>query len=271
LVKAETTKNCLGIMWEVLERYGIPAQLYTDRHSVYWYTQKAGGKVDRERLTQFGRAMEELGVEMIPGYSPQARGRSERWNGTWQGRLVAELRHAGIDNPAAANRYIAEVFLPEMNEKFAQEASEPGSAFVSAAGADLTRIFAIRHEGRTVANDNTVRVNNLTLQIEKSRFRDHFVKCRVDVLEHLDSTYAVVWKKRVIGRYDAYGQALKMNSGGQPPVPRSLSLSRPEKRPKEKRRKPPSASSPAASGALGSLSSVALSSQKTVSEYGKMP
>lgn len=90
LVEAETTRECM-------ERYGIPAQLYTDRNSVYWHTKRAGEKVDRERLTQFGRAMEELGVEMIPGYSPQARGRSERWNGTWQGRLVAELRRAGID------------------------------------------------------------------------------------------------------------------------------------------------------------------------------
>ena len=224
LVEAETTRNCLGIMREVVETYGIPVQLYTDRHSVYWHTEKAGGKVDRERLTQFGRAMEELGVEMIPGYSPQARGRSERWNGTWQGRLVAELRLAGIHDLAAANRYIAEVFLPEMNGKFVQEAAEPGSAFVGTQGADLARIFAIRHEDRTVANDNTVRVNKLSLQIEPSRFRHHFAKCRVDVLEHLDRTYAVIWKKRVIGRYDVQGQVLGINPGGQPPDPRGLSL-----------------------------------------------
>jgi transposase len=237
LVEAETTKTCMGIMRAVVETYGVPVQLYTDRHSVYWYTAKAGGKVDRERLTQFGLALEELGVEMIPGYSPQARGRSERWNGTWQGRLVAELRQAGIDNLAAANRYIAEVFLPEMNRKFAQEAAEPGDAFVGTHGADLDRIFAIRHEDRVVANDNTVRVNNLTLQIEKSPFRQHFAKCRVDVLEHLDDTYTVVWQKRVIGRYDSQGQALGINPGGQPPDPRSLSPLGPEKRLKEKRRK----------------------------------
>jgi len=106
LVDAETTKNCMLVMKSVVEKYGIPAQLYTDRHSVYWYTNKAGGKVDTSNLTQFGRAMDELGVEMIPGYSPQARGRSERWNGTWQGRLVAELRKEGIDNIQDANRYI---------------------------------------------------------------------------------------------------------------------------------------------------------------------
>jgi transposase len=213
LVEAETTKTCLGVMRKVVKRFGIPAQLYTDRHSVYWYTRKAGGKVDRERLTQFGRAMEELGVEMIPGYSPQARGRSERWNGTWQGRLVAELRLAGIADLAAANRYIATKFLPGLNRQFAKAPAEPGSAFVGAQGADLDRIFALRHDGRVVANDNTVRVNHLTLQLEKSRFRDHFVKCQVEVFEHLNGTYAVVWKKRVIGRYDSQGQAL-INPGG---------------------------------------------------------
>ena len=262
LVEAETTKTCLGVMREVVESYGIPAQLYTDRHSVYWYTQKAGAKVDRERLTQFGRAMEELGVEMIPGYSPQARGRSERWNGTWQGRLVAELRLAGIADLAVANRYIASKFLPGLNRQFSQEAAEPGSAFVGAQGADLDRIFALRHEGRVVANDNTVRVNHLILQLEKSRFRDHFAKCQVDVFEHLDGTYAVVWKKRVIGRYDSQGQTL--NPGGQPPGPRSLSLSGPEKRSKMgKGKRWASPSSPDVPPALGSLSRVALSSGET--------
>ena len=263
LVAAETTKTCLGVMREVVEGYGIPAQLYTDRHSIYWYTQKAGGKVDRERLTQFGRAMEELGVEMIPGYSPQARGRSERWNGTWQGRLVAELRLAGITDLDAANHYIAAKFLPGVNRQFSQEAAEPGSAFVGAHGADLDGIFALRHDGRVVANDNTVRVNNLTLQLEKSRFRDHFAQCRVDVFEHLDGTYAVVWKKRVIGRYDSQGQAL-VKPGGQPPDPRGLSLWGPEKRAKMgKGKRSTSPSSPDIPPALGSLPSVALSSGET--------
>jgi len=85
-------------------------QLYTDRHSVYWFTEKAGGQVDRGRLTQFGRAIEDLGVEMIPGYSPQAWGRSERWNGTWQGRLVAELRLAGIHDLAAPTVILPQYF-----------------------------------------------------------------------------------------------------------------------------------------------------------------
>jgi hypothetical protein len=264
LVAAETTKTCMGVIREVVATYGIPVQLYTDRHSVYWHTRKAGGKVDRERLTQFGRAMEELGGEMIPGYSPQARGRSERWNGTWQGRLVAELRLAGITELSAANRYISQVFLPGLNQQFTQAAAEPGSAFVGAQGADLERIFALHHHGRLVANDNTVRVNNLSLQLEKSRFREHFAKCRVDIFEHLDATYTVVWNKRVIGRYGAQGQPLGINPGGQPPDPRSLSLWGPEKRLKMgKGKRTASPSSPDTPPALGSLPSVALSSGET--------
>ena len=165
---------------------------------------------------------------------------------------MAELRLAGIHELAGANRYIAEVFLPEMNGKFVQEAAEPGSAFISAQGADLVRIFAICHEDRTVANDNPVRINQLTLQIEPSRFRHHFAKCRVDVLEHLDRTDAVIWKKRVIGRYDVQGQILRINPGGQPPDPRGLSLLRPGKRSKKERRKPSApASSPAVSRRSG--------------------
>jgi hypothetical protein len=176
--------------------------------------------------------------------------------------LVAELRLAGIADLAAANRYIGGRFLPGLNRQFSQEAAEPGSAFVGAHNADLDRIFAIRHEGRVVANDNTLRVNNLTLQLEKSRFRDHFAKCRVDVFEHLDGTYAVVWKKRTIGRYDENGQNLI--PGGQPPDPRGLSPGGPGKRLKMgKGKRSAFPSSPDISPALGSLPSVALSSGET--------
>lgn len=214
LVAGETTSTCLRIMRQVVEEHGIPAQLYTDRDSVYWLTRK-GGQVDRERLTQFGRAMEQLGVEMIAAYSPQARGRGERWNGTWQGRLVNELRAARIDNVAAANRYIREVFLPEMNRRFTVEAAEAGSAFVSARGADLERIFAWRYK-RLVAADNTVRVNGLLLQIEPSPYRTSFAKCQVEVYRHLDGTYSVDWQHRCVGRYDDKGKNL---SASPPPVP----------------------------------------------------
>ena len=260
LVDAETTKNCMRVMRNVVEKFGIAVELYTDRGSVYWHTAKSG-KVDRDRLTQFGRAMEELGVEMIPAYSPQARGRGERWNGTWQGRLVAELRREGIDNTEDANRYIEERFIPEMSRLFAVEPAEPSSAFVSAQGADLDRIFAIRYE-RKVSNDNTIKVNNLVLQLEKSRFREHFVRCEVDVFEHLDETYSVVWNKRIIGRYDNEGNALNPDASEKTSC--SMGLSHTGCLAGEKRGE--ASASPASiapASALGSLPSVALSSVRT--------
>lgn len=205
LVDEETTVDCMRLMRRVVERYGIAAQFYSDRGSVYWTTPKAGGKVDRENLTQFGRALEQLGIEMIPAYSPQARGRSERWFSTWQGRLVNELKTAGIDNTTDANKYINGVFIPDMRKKFTVKPAEQGSAFVSARGADLDRIFAIKHE-RMVAADNTVRVNGLVLQIEQSLYRTSFAKCKVEVYEHLEGTYSVDWKKRLIGRFNPEGK-----------------------------------------------------------------
>lgn len=210
LVEEETTVNCLRLMRRVVEEFGIPAQFYSDRGSVYWHTPKAGGKVDRENLTQFGRALEQLGVEMIPAYSPQARGRSERWNGTWQGRLVNELRTAGIKTIAEANKYINETFLPDMNKKFSVKAAEEGSAFVDAAGADLDRIFALRHQ-RRVAADNTVKMKKVILQIEPSPYRTSFAKCEVEVYQHLDGAFSVDWKKRLIGRFGPSGKSMTQN------------------------------------------------------------
>ncbi len=240
LVNAEATKSCMGIMRNVVESHGIPAQLYTDRHSVYWHTSKAGGKVDKDNPTQFGRAMDELGVEMIPGYSPQARGRSERWNLTWQDRLVSEMRLKGIDTIDDANRYICERFLPDMNARFSVEAKNPQSAFVSARGADLDRIFAIRHNERKVAMDNTVHANSLVFQIEKSRYRTSFARCVVDVYEHLNGCYSLVWKGRTVGRYDSEAKPLV----GSAPKPPKFNAPKTREVKKKRRTKKVAASSP---------------------------
>ena len=96
LVEEESTATVMAGLREVIERKGLFCALYSDRGSHFWLTPKAGGKVDPHRLTQVGRALRELGVQMIPAYSPQARGRSERSFGTWQGRLPQELRLHGI-------------------------------------------------------------------------------------------------------------------------------------------------------------------------------
>ena len=98
-------------MKEVVESKGVFCALYSDRGSHFWLTPKAGGKIDPHRLTQVGRALRELGVQMIPAYSPQARGRSERNFGIWQGRLPQELRLRGIRTLEAANGFLREHYI----------------------------------------------------------------------------------------------------------------------------------------------------------------
>ncbi|HEY6770279.1 MAG TPA: ISNCY family transposase [Candidatus Sulfotelmatobacter sp.] len=113
LVEEESTVTVLAGLKEVIERQGVFCALYSDRGSHFWLTPKAGEAVDPHRLTQVGRALRELGVRMIPAYSPQARGRSERGFGTWQGRLPQELRLAGITTVEAANVFLRERYITE--------------------------------------------------------------------------------------------------------------------------------------------------------------
>lgn len=182
----------------------MPCSLYTDRGSHYFATPEAGGKVDRSQLTQVGRALAQLGIEHIPAYSPEARGRSERMFGTLQGWLVRELADAGIDSIEAANRFIAEVYLPDHNRRFAVAAAEEGSAFVPVAGVELADILCHREE-RTVGNDNTVRYQRLVLQIPPSPWRPRFVKARVRVHRYLNGKLAIFHGPRCIARFQDDG------------------------------------------------------------------
>ena len=132
LVEEESTRTVMVALKDVVERKGLFCALYSDRASHFFETPKAGQKVDLDRLTQVGRAMKELGIQMIPAYSPQARGRSERNFGTWQGRLPQELRLAGIRTLEGANRFLREHYMTEFNRRFAVRAVEVGTAFVPA-------------------------------------------------------------------------------------------------------------------------------------------
>ena len=194
---------------EVIEARGLFCSLYTDRASHYWNTPEAGGKVDRANLTQFGRAMvRDLGVEMIPACSPEARGRSERAFRTHQGRLPQELALAGIADMDAANRYIAEVCKPAFNAEFRRPPAEGGSAFVPMGDiARLDDILCEVHE-RTVGRDNCARFERLPLQLPASRHRPHYVKARVKVRRHMDGTLSVSHGPRLLARYGADGQPL---------------------------------------------------------------
>ena len=204
LVEGESTRTVMAALKEVIERKGRFCALYSDRASHFFQTPQARGPIDPQRLTQVGRALKELGIEMIPAYSPQARGRSERRFGTWQGRLPQELRLAGIRTVEEANRFLRERYIPEMNRKFSRRAAERGHAFVPAGRQDLDRIFSVQQE-RVVANDNTVRLGARTWQLERTRFRGTLAGCRVTICEHLDGRVTIVYGPHVVGRFTAEG------------------------------------------------------------------
>src|SRR5438105_10587151 len=168
LVEEESTVTVMAGLREVIERKGVFCALYSDRGSHFWLTPKVGGKVDYHRRTEVGRALRELDIQMIPAYSPQARGRSERNFGTWQGRLPQELRLHGISTLEGANGFLREHYMAEFNRRFQVRAAQPGSAFMLRRSRDLDLIFALQFE-RTVNRDNTVSIQNLSLQIEAVR------------------------------------------------------------------------------------------------------
>lgn len=204
LVDEESTRTVMECLRHVVEKKGLFCQLYTDRGSHFFKTPKAGEPVDRQSLTQVGRAMRELGVQLIPSYSPQARGRCERSFRTWQGRLPQELRIRGITTVGEANGFIEREFLQEFNARFAVRPKEEGSAFTPLFGVNLDRVFSIQSE-RSVARDNTVRYRNLVLQIEKQSWRGSLAGTKVIVYEHLDSTITVGIGPHELGRYSAEG------------------------------------------------------------------
>jgi transposase len=208
LVEEESTATVMAGLREVIERKGLFCALYSDRGSHFWLTPKVGGKVDPYRLTQVGRALRQLGVQMIPAYSPQARGRSERSFGTWQGRLPQELRLHAITTVDEANRFLREEYLGEFNRRFQVAPAQRGSAFVTCPRSqDLDLIFALQFE-RTVNRDNTVSFQNLQLQIERVQWRGTLASCNVTVHQHLDGTISLTHGPHRLGCYSAQGVAI---------------------------------------------------------------
>lgn len=209
LVDEEDTMSSFAGVAEVITAFGLFNSLYTDRGSHYWHTAQAGGKVDRDHPTQFGRALGQLGIEMIPAYSPEARGRSERAFGTLQGRLPKELADAGIREVAAANRFLKRRFLPGYNREFMVPAAESGSAFVPWIGANLHDILCLQEE-RVVRADNCVVYQNKLLQIPADRHRCHYVKAKVRVHEYPNRHLAIFHGPRCLAQYDANGKECKI-------------------------------------------------------------
>ena len=207
LVEEESTATVMAGLKEVIERKGVFCALYSDRGSHFWLTPKVGGKVDYHRRTQVGRALHELGVQMIPAYSPEARGRSERNFSTWQGRFPQELRLRQIRTREAANRFLREHYIAEFNRRFQVAPRQGGNAFVPCRSRDLERIFSSQFE-RSVNRDNTVSFQNLSLQIERVRWRARLAGCQVVVHQHLDGTLSLTHGPHCLGRYDADGVPL---------------------------------------------------------------
>jgi hypothetical protein len=205
LVEEESTRSVMAGLRQVIESKGVFCALYSDRGSHFFVTPKAGEPVDKHRLTQVGRAMKELGVQMIPAYSPQARGRSERSFGTWQGRLPQELRLAGITTQEEANRFLRERYIGEFNAKFTAKAMQRGTAFRRCGRTDLNWIFTVQTE-RVVAKDNTVAIASRHWQIDKTRFRHTLAGCTVTIHEHLDGTISIRYGPHVVGRFNENGE-----------------------------------------------------------------
>lgn len=208
VAEEDTMSSFLGVA-EVIARHGLCNSLYTDRGSHYWHTTQAGGKVDKDNPTQFGRAMAQLGIEMIPAYSPEARGRSERSFRTLQDRLPKELRDADITDRLAANRFLRRTFIRAYNREFAVATTESGSAFVPWIGTNLNDILCLQEE-RIVRPDNCVVYHQLLLQIPANRHRCHYVKAKVRVCEYPDRHLAIFHGPRCLAQYDASGKERKI-------------------------------------------------------------
>lgn len=202
LVEEESTRTVMVAVREVIERKGLFCTLYSDRGTHFFYTPKAGEKVDKTRPTQFGRALKELGIQMIAAYSPQARGRMERNYGTWQGRLPQELRLAGIAEVEPANRFLRDHYIAEFNSKFTTAAAERGTAFRRTGRSDLDWVFSVQTE-RVVDKDNTVAIKDRWWQIDKCRWRHTLAGQTVTIHEHLDGSVSIRYGPHVVAKTTA--------------------------------------------------------------------
>jgi transposase len=205
LVEEEGTFSSFQGIYETIIQEGVFCSFYTDRGSHYFYTPKEGGKVDKFRLTQVGRALKQLGIKHIAAYSPQARGRSERMFDTLQNRVPQELALHNITTVKDANKYLNEVYIPRHNEQFCVKPASDQRAFIPwSSTVSLENILCLE-EDRTVQHDNTVRYNGLILQIPKNEYRHHYIKAEVKVHEYLDNKIGIFYGPLCIGKYDANG------------------------------------------------------------------
>jgi hypothetical protein len=194
--EGETTEAAMQVFQRYVEQHGLPQSLYVDRDSIYITTRDATADEElreSEPLTQFARAMEELGVRIILAHSPQAKGRVERRNGVLQDRLVKALRLAKISDLAAANQFLEEGFLPEFNAQFQVAPQQKSDLHCRLPkGILLERVLSFQ-ETRVVQNDWTLRWRQRRFQLTAANSKLALVKQRVTVCEQLDGTIRLLF------------------------------------------------------------------------------
>jgi len=192
----EDAHGYFQLLREVVRRRGIPLALYSDRHSIFFVTKKAALSLeeqlsDHPEPTQFGRLLGELGIRLIGARSPQAKGRVERLWGTFQDRLASELRLAGAVNREQAN-VVLQRYLPRHNHRFSVAGADPTPAWLPwPKGRHYHEVFCFKYR-RVVANDNTVRLGKLIIDIPRNHQRISYARCRVEVQERFDGTIHVL-------------------------------------------------------------------------------
>ncbi len=196
----EGTLEVMEVVKNVVAQYGTFVSFYTDRASHFAHTPQAGGPIDPKAKTQLEVVLDELGIELIRAYSPQARGRGERAWRTMQGRLPAELKKANITTYEDANAYLEKVFCPKYNTRFSVAPTESGTAFLKVSGVNLDRIFCRRHE-RKINKDYTISLNNRILQLPKPKSALSLGQRKVVIREHLDGSLEVFTGKRLIASF----------------------------------------------------------------------
>jgi len=181
----ENTESAMRCKWEYIEKYGIANSLYTDRHSVYY---------EEGKLTDFGKALLKLGIKIIYAKSPQAKGRVERNNRTYQDRLIKELRRLGISTIDEANKFLRESFIDELNAKFSVNNELP-DIHRKANVICLKNVFCHETE-RQVKNDYTITINGQYIQLEKSDVPLPAPKQDVIIRKYLDDTVSIFYNEQ---------------------------------------------------------------------------
>lgn len=195
----EDTIGYFELLKVIISRCGIPLGVYTDRDSIFHVER--GPSNGPSLLTQFGRALRELGITHVLAHSPEAKGRVERANGTFQDRLVAELRLSGASNIIEANSVLRD-FLPRFNHHFGVPAAQLGQAYRPVLGLDLEGILCIK-ERRRVARDNTVQYHKRTLQLFPDADKLNYAGAQVEIQERLGGQILACYKGKILTPQDA--------------------------------------------------------------------